>query len=87
MAEEFPSLYIFHLRGSQRTPDEHSRKESGKIFGSGSRAPIAVSILVKNPQAEKRGQVYFHDIGDYLTHEQKLETIAELGSTGGITER
>ena len=87
LAEEFSSLYIFHLRGNQRTSGERSRKEGGKIFGSGSRAPIAISILVKNPQAEKRGQIYFHDIGDYLTREQKLETIAEFGSIGGITEQ
>ncbi|HFC8549905.1 TPA: DEAD/DEAH box helicase [Neisseria lactamica] len=87
LAEEFSSLYIFHLRGNQRTSGERSRKEGGKIFGSGSRAPIAISILVKNPQSEKRGQIYFHDIGDYLTREQKLETIAELGSINGIAER
>lgn len=87
LAEKFSSLYIFHLRGNQRTSGERSRKEGGKIFGSGSRAPIAISILVKNPQSEKRGQIYFHDIGDYLTREQKLETIAELGSIKGIAER
>ena len=87
LAEEFSSLYIFHLRGNQRTSGERSRKEGGKIFGSGSRAPIAISILVKNPQAKKQGQIYFHDIGDYLTREQKLETIAELGSINGIAER
>ncbi|HFC6371153.1 TPA: DEAD/DEAH box helicase, partial [Neisseria lactamica] len=87
LAEEFSSLYIFHLRGNQRTSGERSRKEGGKIFGSGSRAPIAISILVKNPQAEQQGRIYFHDIGDYLTREQKLETIAELGSINGITEQ
>ena len=85
LTEEFSSLYIFHLRGNQRTSGERSRKEGGKIFGSGSRAPIAISILVKNPQAAKQGQIYYHDIGDYLTREQKLETIAELGSIDGIT--
>ena len=83
--EEFSSLYIFHLRGNQRTSGERSRKEGGKIFGSGSRAPIAISILVKNPQVGKQGQIYYHDIGDYLTREEKLATIAELGSIDGIT--
>ena len=86
LADEFSSLYIFHLRGNQRTSGERSRKEGGKIFGSGSRAPIAVSILVKNPAAKKRGQIYFHDIGDYLSREQKLATIAELGSIQGISD-
>ena len=87
LAEEFSSLYIFHLRGNARTSGERRRKEKDNIFGQGTRTPIAVSILVKNPQSEKRGQIYFHDIGDYLTREQKLETIAELGSINSIAER
>ncbi|MBV6493867.1 MAG: hypothetical protein LDLANPLL_01891 [Turneriella sp.] len=47
LEEEFTSIYIFHLRGNQRTAGETSRKEGGKIFGSGSRAPIAISLFVK----------------------------------------
>ncbi|MCO6521488.1 MAG: DEAD/DEAH box helicase [Snodgrassella sp.] len=85
LAEEFSSIYIFHLRGNQRTSGERSRKEGGKIFGSGSRAPIAISLLVKNPDSKEHGKIYFHDIGDYLTREQKLEKIAELASINGIT--
>ena len=87
LAEEFSSLYIFHLRGNARTSGERRRKEKDNVFGQGTRTPIAVSILVKNPQAEKQGQIYFHDIGDYLSRKQKLGTIAELGSINGITER
>ena len=49
LVEEFSKIYIFHLRGNQRTQGETSRKEGGKIFGSGSRAPISINILVKNP--------------------------------------
>lgn len=86
LAEEFSTLYIFHLRGNQRTSGERSRKEGGKIFGSGSRAPIAISILVKNPQAKTQGTIHFHDIGDYLTREQKLKTIKDFVSINGITE-
>lgn len=85
LAEEFSSLYVFHLRGNQRTQGELSRKEGGKIFGSGSRAPIAISLLVKNPQATAHGQIYFHDIGDYLSREDKLEKISSFGSIAGIS--
>jgi len=85
LAEEFSSLYIFHLRGNQRTSGEKSRQEGGKIFGSGSRAPIAISLLVKNPKAEQLGQIYFHDIGDYLSREEKLEKINKFRSLKGIT--
>ena len=49
IAEDFTSIYVFNLRGNQRTSGELSRKEGGKIFGEGSRAPIAITILVKNP--------------------------------------
>uniref|UniRef100_UPI0035D0CA5F type ISP restriction/modification enzyme n=1 Tax=unclassified Bartonella TaxID=2645622 RepID=UPI0035D0CA5F len=85
LVEEFSSLYIFHLRGNQRTSGELSRKEGGKIFGEGSRAPIAISILVKNPESQQRGKIYFHDIGDYLKREEKLTIIESLGSIDGIT--
>lgn len=84
LAEEFSDLYIFHLRGNQRTSGETSRKEGGKIFGSGSRSPIAISVLVKNPDAKERGKIHFHDIGDYLTREQKLEIISDFKSIKGI---
>jgi len=86
LAEEFSSIYIFHLRGNQRTSGELSRQEGGKIFGAGSRSPIAISILVKNPNAEEHGKIYFHDIGDYLNREEKLEKIAAFGSIEGITK-
>jgi predicted helicase len=86
LAEEFSSIYIFHLRGNQRTAGELSRKEGGKIFGSGSRAPIAISLLVKNPNAAQHGQIHFHDIGDYLSREEKLEKISTFASVVGITE-
>ncbi|WP_343212205.1 type ISP restriction/modification enzyme, partial [Bartonella grahamii] len=85
LVEEFSSLYIFHLRGNQRTSGELSRKEGGKIFGEGSRAPIAISILVKNPNAQQRGKIYFRDIGDYLTRQEKLTMIESLESIDGIT--
>ncbi|PJI46159.1 MAG: damage-inducible protein [Pseudomonas sp.] len=86
LVDEFSSLYVFHLRGNQRTSGETSRKEGGKIFGSGSRAPIAISLLVKNPDAQTHGQIYFYDIGDYLSREEKLEKIAAFTNVAGIAQ-
>ena len=84
LAEEFSSLYIFNLRGNQRTSGELSKKEGGKVFGSGSRAPIAISILVKNPEAVRSGSIFYHDIGDYLSRDEKLEKINFFKSIAGI---
>jgi len=89
LANDFSSLYIFHLRGNQRTQGEQSLKEGGKIFGSGSRAPIAISILVKAPQNndQESGKIFFYDIGSYLTREQKLQRISELTSIANIEQQ
>lgn len=75
LVEEFNSIYVFNLRGNQRTQGEQSRKEGGKIFGSGSRAPIAITLLVKNPESEEQGTIHYHDIGDFLTREEKLSIV------------
>jgi predicted helicase len=83
LGEEFASIHVFHLRGNQRTSGDRSKREGGKLFGSGSRAPIAISLLVKNPNAVQ-GRIHFHDIGDYLNREEKLATISRFGSIGGI---
>lgn len=83
--EEFSSIYVLNLRGDQRTSGDESRREGGKIFGSGSRAQIAITFLVKNPNAEnKKAHIYYRDIGDYLTREQKLQMVQDFGSIEGI---
>ena len=87
LAEEFSSLYIFHLRGNARTSGERRRKEKDNIFGQGTRTPVAISILVKNPNSKQQGQIYFHDIGDYLNREQKLEIIKNFQSINGISSK
>jgi len=85
LAEEFASIHVFHLRGNQRTSGERSKREGGKIFGSGSRTPVAITLLVKNPAASAHGEIRFHDIGDYLTREDKLAKVAQFKSVSGIT--
>lgn len=80
--QEFNHLYIFNLRGNQYTSGERSRKEGGKIFGSGSRAPIAISILVKD--ASNKHDLSYFDIGDYLTRKQKFDLITKFSSIVNI---
>jgi predicted helicase len=81
--KEFSSIYIFNLRGNQRTSGELSRKEGGKIFGSGSRTPISITLLVKNPDVNtEKATIHYHDIGDYLDREQKLKLVKQFKSFG-----
>lgn len=85
LAEEFSNIYVLHLRGNARTSGEMRRKEGGNVFGLGSRAPIAITLLVKNPSATRRGEIRFHDIGDYFNQAEKLERIGSFGSLAGIS--
>nr|WP_294858677.1 type ISP restriction/modification enzyme [uncultured Fluviicola sp.] len=81
LENEFSSIYIFNLRGNQRTSGELSRKEGGKVFGSGSRTPISITLLVKNTKDKKdKATIYYHDIGDYLSREEKLKILKDFGS-------
>lgn len=84
LKEEFASIYCFNLRGNQRTSGELSRMEGGKIFGSGSRASIAISLFIKDKTKKPADKIFYHDIGDYLTREQKLKIIADLGTVKNI---
>lgn len=91
MAEEFSHIYIFNLRGNQRTQGETSRREGGKIFDSGSRTPVAISILVKggkdNTSSQGKAQIFYYDIGDYLDRERKLNEIKAFKSIEGIEKQ
>lgn len=77
LTEEFSSIYVYHLKGNQRTSGERSRQEGGKVFGEGSRAPVAIVFLVKNPASTERGKIFFHSVDDYLTREEKLACLRE----------
>ncbi|MDD3480486.1 MAG: DEAD/DEAH box helicase family protein [Paludibacteraceae bacterium] len=79
---EFSSIYVFNLRGNQRTSGELSRKEGGKIFGSGSRTPIAITLLVKKPAHTGKADIYYYEVDDYLSREEKLSLVKKLGSVG-----
>lgn len=84
LESEFSDIYVLNLRGNQRTSGELSRKEGGKIFGGGSRTPITITFLVKNPaKAGQKATIHYHDIGDYLTREQKLDLVKKFKSVRG----
>ena len=78
LTREFHHIYVYNLRGNQRTSGEQSRREGGKVFGSGSRATVAIMLLVKQPGAVPagRGDISYHDIGDYLSRDEKLAAVA-----------
>lgn len=84
MAKEFSSIYIWHLKGNARTVGEQRRKEKDNVFGVGSRAPVAIVILVKNPEHKGECKIHFAAVGDYLTREEKLKQTADAKGIYGL---
>ena len=82
LEEEFDSIYVFNIRGNCQGQGELRKKEAGNVFGGGSRSPIAITLLVKNPvnSTKSKARIYYRDIGDYLSREKKLEIVKEMRS-------
>ncbi|WP_375693946.1 type ISP restriction/modification enzyme, partial [Bartonella sp. AD24XZML] len=89
LAKEFTSIYVLNLRGDIRKNmlSNGNAKEGENIFGNGSMTGIAVTLFIKNPNAIGPCKIYYHDIGDNLSTEKKLEMLQYFGSVGGITRK
>ena len=83
LPNEFTHLYIFNLRGFIRGKSkELSQLEGGNVFDI--LTGVAITVLVKDPTHAGPCELHYHDIGDYLSREEKLEAIVGLGSIAAI---
>ncbi|MDF7673812.1 DEAD/DEAH box helicase family protein [Acetobacteraceae bacterium ESL0709] len=79
LQSEFSDIWIFHLRGDARTSGELRRQEKDNVFGQGSRAPVALTILARRKDHGGKGVIRFCDIGDFLSaHERYAHGGPEL---------
>jgi predicted helicase len=83
LAEEFSSIWCLNLRGAVRGRNgDRAKKEGGNPFDIAT--GVAVSLLVKNPERPGSATIYYHDIGDYLSREEKLAKIASFFDICGV---
>ena len=73
LADDYTAIYIYNLRGNMRK--SNWKEEGGQIFGAGSQATIAIFLGVKDPQHTGPCQIFYRDIGDYLSREDKLHIV------------
>lgn len=80
LEKEFSSIYVFNLRGAIRGKSgEIARKEGTNIFNI--ITGVAITILIKNPKKiNKKAEIYYHDIGNYLSKKDKLNIITKIKS-------
>ncbi|MCL2822613.1 MAG: N-6 DNA methylase [Polyangiaceae bacterium] len=87
LEREFSSIYVYNLRGNCRADRELRQRESGNVFGVGTRTPVAVTVLVKRANTEgnsNRAEILYTDIGDHLSREDKLRIIESERSIGNL---
>jgi predicted helicase len=87
LQSEFSSIYVLNLRGNARGSGEIRKREAGNVFGAGSRTPVTITLLVKNESKTKRSplaEIFYYDIGDYLSREAKLEELVKLHDVKGV---
>lgn len=87
LTEEFSQIFIYDLKGNQRTQGERSRREGGKIFGSGSRTGVAITVLVKDPSSRAgTADIWYADVADYATRQDKLNALKDNTSLAPMVE-
>lgn len=88
LKEEFTKTYILNLRGDIRKNmlSKGQAKEGENIFDSGSMTGIAISLFIKNPNSKKQSQVYYYDIGDNLSSDEKKASLIKLKSISGVNK-
>jgi predicted helicase len=84
LTAEFSHLYVFNLRGFIRGKSkDRSQMEGGNIFDIVT--GVAITLMVKDPAHSGPCELHYHDIGDYLSREEKLTIIEGFGSIYGMS--
>ena len=87
LSEEFSSIYVLNLRGDARSSRSQSRSEGEGVFRNATRSPVAITILVKNPNATHAGcQIHYRQTGDALKREEKFREMREAKSIYGFRD-
>ncbi|MBN9103605.1 MAG: DEAD/DEAH box helicase [Propionibacteriaceae bacterium] len=81
LTDEFSDLWVYNLRGNQRTAGELSRQEGGKVFGSGARTGVAVLVAVKRKDANSPCNLRYYGVPDYQAREEKLAGVETASLT------
>lgn len=95
LVSDFSSIYAFNLRGNGRVGGEAGRREGRPLFEfggwrqdgteiknseGGSRATIAIVVLVKNPHSSGPARVRYAQVDDYLSAGEKVRAVAAADS-------
>ena len=79
----YSAIYCLNLRGGKRgRSGDRAKREGGNPFNI--MTPVAITLLVKNPSHTGCAHILYHDIGDYLTREEKLARLQAFEDISGV---
>ncbi|OBK87639.1 DEAD/DEAH box helicase [Mycolicibacter sinensis] len=92
LADDYSTIYVYNLRGNRRTSGEELRKEGRPVFefggrradgteisntDGGSRAAIAIVLLVRDPHQTGPITVQYTEVADYLSAGEKIRAVSQ----------
>ena len=90
LSDEFNSVYVLNLLGDARIYGKEGQYQGEGVFGSATQSPVAITILVKNPNATNTTNdlchIRYRDIGGTLKRKEKLEVLREIVSIKGFSD-
>lgn len=76
LEDDFSSIYVYDLKGGVRGRDrEAARREGENVFDI--MTGVAIIFLIKNPDHTGKTDIFYHNIGDYLSRKEKYARLRE----------
>ena len=87
LPEEFDSIHVLNLLGDARIYGQEGRYQGEGVFGNATQSPVAITILVKNPNSEYDDcRIHYREIGSNLKRDEKLKILNESVSVNGFSD-
>ena len=82
--EEFSQIFVFNLRGGIRGKmGDAAKREGGNVFPI--MTGVAITVLVKDPEHSGTADIFYAEVQDYATRQEKLDQIGAYRSIEGIS--
>ena len=84
LQEEFSQIFIYNLRGGVRGKiGDTAKREGGNVFPI--QTGVAITVLVKDPAHTGTAEIFYAEVEDYATRQEKLNQISAYRSISGMS--
>ena len=84
LQEEFSQIFIYNLRGGIRgKTGDGAKREGGNVFDI--QTGVAITLLIKDPAHSGTADIFYAEVEDYATRQEKLNQIIAFRSIEGIS--